>query len=427
MVQKLILNGLIVSVSVVSTVVFAAAPETSNKDWPSWRGPNRDGISTETGLLKQWPKSGPPLLWRTEGLGSGYSSIAVSNGRIFTMGRRRGAAYLIALNLSDGKELWATRVGGGTPNCTPTVDGNLAFALGLQGDLLCVEVSTGRELWRKNYGRDFGGKMMSGWGFSESPLVDGDRLICTPGSEDAVIVALDKKTGDLIWKAAAPKIGSRGRKGAAYSSLVISTGGGIKQYVQLVGRGLISVAADDGRVLWSYNRVANGTANIPTPIVSGDYVFSSTGYGAGACLLKLSRDGNRVNAEEQYFLSGKTLQNHHGGMVLIGNHVYCGHRHGQGFPICVELKTGRIKWGGNFRGPGNGSAAILYADGHLYFRYENGVMALIEANPNMYRLKGSFKIASNNGSSWPHPVIAGGKLYLRDQGTLLCYNIKANR
>ncbi len=186
---------------------------------------------------------------------------------------------------------------------------------------------------------------------------------------------------------------------------------------------LAGVSAADGKLLWTYNRVANGTANIPTPIVKGDYVFCSSGYGTGAGLLKLVKDGSGVKALEQYFLEASELQNHHGGMVLVGDYVYCGHGHNQGFPICVEMLSGKITWEPG-RGPGKESAAITCADGHLYFRYQDGVMALIEATPDKYVLKGSFQLPSLNGPSWPHPVVAGGRLYLRDQDTLLCYDVK---
>jgi outer membrane protein assembly factor BamB len=411
------------------TVVFAItltlpAAEPS-KGWPTWRGPNRDGISKETGLLQKWPDEGPPLVWQVKGLGRAYSSVAISGGKIFTLGSRRRSTDLIALDLETGKEVWRANVGGGSPNCTPTVDGGLVYALGRNGDLICAKTSDGSIVWKKNFSRDFGGRMMSGWGYSESPLVDGDRLICTPGAGDAMIAALDKKTGKVIWKAEMPDdVGRRGRDGAAYSSIVISNAAGVKQYVQLTGKGMISVDAKDGKTLWTYNRVANGTANIPTPIVTGDYVFCSSGYGTGAALLKVVKDGSSLKAEEVYFLRSQILQNHHGGMVLVDGHVYCGHGHGQGFPICVELKSGKVKWGGRIRGPGERSAAVVYADGHLYFRYENGVMALIEATPKEYRLHGSFKLASVNGPSWPHPVVFGGKLYLRDNDTLMCYDVK---
>jgi len=398
-------------------------PTVRAGDWTSWRGPNRDGISTETNLLTEWSDDGPPLKWKVSELGQGYASISVSDGRIFTMGKLGRGASLIALDLKSGEKLWERKVGGGNPNCTPTVDGGMVYALGREGDLLCADAESGDEVWRINFKTDLGGKMMSHWGYSESPLIDGERLICTPGGTDAAIAALDKRTGKVIWTAAQPAdIGSRGGDGAGYSSIVISEACGTRQYVQLVGRGLIAVRADDGQVLWSYNRIANGTANVPTPIIDGDYVFCSTGYGTGAALLHLTSTGNGIKAEEVYFLDGKTMQNHHGGMVKIGDYIYCGHGNNNGFPLCIEMMTGEIAWRSK-RGAGGGSAAVLHADGHLYFRYQDGVMALIETTPDEYILKGSFKAASNNGRAWPHPVIVDGDLFLRDQDALLCYRI----
>ncbi|MBC8355353.1 MAG: PQQ-binding-like beta-propeller repeat protein [Planctomycetes bacterium] len=398
----------------------------SDGNWPQWRGPNRDGISGETGLLDSWPASGPPTVWKASGLGGGYSSVTISAGRVFTMGKFGGETRLVAVNVEDGKMLWGTAVGSGdAPNCTPTVDNDLVFALSHSGDLLCAEAATGREVWRKNFPRDFGGKMMSGWGYSESPFVDGDRLIVTPGSQDAMIAALDKRTGDVIWRAAMPdNVGSAGRDGAGYSSIVVSNGAGVKQYVQLVGRGVISVDARNGKPLWGYNRVANGTANVPTPIVTGDYVFCSSGYpDGGSALLKLVGSRGQVNVREVWYKRSNELQNHHGGMILIGDHVYMGHGHNKGFPVCFDLESGRDMWRPG-RGPGSGSAAVVCADGHLYFRYQNGVMALIEATPAGYHLKGSFEIGIKNGNSWAHPVVADGHLYLRDQHEMLCYDVR---
>ncbi len=397
----------------------ALGEASSSADWPQWRGPRRDGVSTETGLLDEWSGDGPRLLWSVRGLGRGYSSVSVADGSIYTMGNRDGGEKLIALDAEDGRVRWATPAGNGRDcNCTPTVDGDLVFGLGREGDLVCAETATGKVVWQKSFARDFGGKMMSGWGYSESPLVDGDRLICTPGGQRAMIAALDKKTGRAVWQTPMQDGG-----GAGYSSIVISHGAGVKQYVTIVGRGAISVAADDGRPLWHYAKIANGTANIPTPIIKDDYVLCSTGYDdGGTALLKLEGARGRVTPREVYYFRANELQNHHGGMVLIGDHVFMGHGHNNGFPMCFELLTGRKTWGRE-RGEGSGSAAIVAADGHLYFRYQSGVMALIEANPREYKVKGTFRIASRNGESWPHPVIAGGRLYLRDQDQLHCYDI----
>ncbi|NND99363.1 MAG: PQQ-binding-like beta-propeller repeat protein [Pirellulaceae bacterium] len=399
-----------------------ASTLTSAIDWPRWRGPASDGISRETGLLSQWPDDGPDLLWSSTQLGRGYSSLAIFDGKIITMGNRGGDTNLIAVSLSEGSPLWETPFGGGgsDPNCTPTIDpeSKLAYGLSHNGILLCVNTDNGEQVWKKNFESDFGGRMMSGWGFSESPLIDGDRLICTPGSDQGVLVALDKRTGELFWKTQMPQ-GSAG-----YSSPVISNGGGVKQYVTLVGKGLIGVRASDGELLWHYPRIANSTANVPTPIVKGDYVFGSSGYGdGGSALLKLSPAGRgSVRFQEVYYKPNNEVQNHHGGMILIGDHIYMGHGHNNGLPLCMDMVSGRVLWGPQ-RGAGTGSAAIVAADGHLYFRYENAVMALIEATPSGYKLKGDFKIKSNNGKSWAHPVIADKKLFLRDQDELHCYDI----
>jgi outer membrane protein assembly factor BamB len=265
---------------------------------------------------------------------------------------------------------------------------------------------------------------MSGWKWSESPLVDGDRVVVTPGARDAGLVALDKATGKELWRSALGELGPAGSDGAGYSSVVISNATGEKQYVQLLGRGLVGVRASDGQFLWGYNRVANNVANISTPLVRANWVFASTGYQTGAALVEVAKSGAGLTARELYFLGARTFQNHHGGMVLVGNHVYGGHGQSRGFPICIELTTGKVVWGGDIRNAGSGSAAVAYADGHLYFRYQNGVMMLIEATPEGYREKGSFTIPGVGKPSWSHPVILDGRLYLREQDDLYVYDIR---
>lgn len=422
-----------VTLAIAASAALALAATGPAPEWPQWRGPNRDGIATESGLLAQWPGAGPPLAWKATGLGSGFSSLAISGGRIFTLGDRQGGQRVVAMNLADGKIVWSAKIGPvfedeyGGPRDTPAIDGGRVYALGTEGDLVCLDAATGKEVWRRSLVRDFGGSMMSGWGWSESPLVDGDRVIVTPGAPGATLVALDKKTGKVIWRAAVPPLGSQGSDGAGYASAVVSMGGGVRQYVQLTGRGLVSVRAQDGKFLWGYNRIANDVANIPTPLVKGDYVFASTGYQTGSVLLKLSRAGEGVRAKEVYFLSHKTLQNHHGGLVLIGDHVYGGHGHRRGSPICLNLASGKVAWGGEgleVGHGGTGSAAVTAADGRLYFRYENGRMVLIDATPQGYRVKGAFSIPGVQQPSWSHPVVVGGRLYLREQDNLYVYNLR---
>jgi outer membrane protein assembly factor BamB len=373
-------------------------------------------------------------VWKATGAGAGFSSVAVSGGRVITLGDRDGAQAVIAFDEADGKPLWTAKVGPpwndpmGGPRGTPTVSEGLVYAIGTEGDLVCVEAATGKERWRKSLVGDFGGSMMSGWRFSESPLVDGDRVIVTPGARGAALVALDKRTGKEVWRSAMPDLGPKGKDGAGYSSVVISNAAGVKQYVQLLGRGLVGVRAEDGKVLWGYNRIANDVANISTPVVLGNWVFASTGYQTGSAFLELTKEarGDGLHVNEVYFLEPKTFQNHHGGFVLVANKVYGGHGHKKGFPICIELTTGKVVWGGDIRNAGQGSAAVAYADGNLYFRYENGVMVLIRATPDGYQEKGSFTIPDVRNPSWSHPVIAGGRLYLREQDALYAYDVKAS-
>jgi outer membrane protein assembly factor BamB len=418
------LSILIIYLGGISVCGADGETKKDKSNWPSWRGANRDGISQEKGLLEQW-KGAPPIAWSTSGFGGGYSSVVIADGKIFTMGNVDDDCCIIAASLKDGKILWKTPIGNGTPNCTPTYDDGVIYGLSYEGELAACNAETGEKIWEKNFKRDFGGKMMSGWGYSESPLIDGDKLICTPGAADAMLVALNKKTGAMIWQTAAPDLGTRGQDGAGYASIVISNAGKVKQYVTIAGRGLISVAADDGRLLWNYNKIANGTANIPTPIVKGDYVFGSTGYDdGGSALIKVSAGrGGKLTATEVWYKASNQLQNHHGGVVLIGNHLFLGHGHNNGFPACVEFLTGKDVWRPG-RGPGSGSAALAVAGDKLYFRYEDGTMALMDANPRKFALKGTFKIKTVHSQSWSHPVIFEGKLYLRDQNDLHCYDIK---
>jgi outer membrane protein assembly factor BamB len=394
------------------------------EDWPQFRGPNRDDISSDKGLLKKWPKDGPPLLWKARGLGEGYSSIAIAGGKIFTMGDVGDSSYVVALDGKDGTKLWSAKVGepGGHykgTRCTPTVDGDRVYALGQFGDLVCLRVADGSEVWRKSLPKDFKGN--SGhWHYTESLLVDGDKLVCTPGGKEATLTALDKKSGSVIWKAAVP-----GGSSAGYSSIVISEAGGIRQYVQLLAAGVVGIDAKSGRFLWKYDKFAGNTANVPTPIVHGDYIFCTAGYSRGGALLKLSAADEGIKVNEEYYKKN-ALKNRHGGVVLVGDYVYGDLDH-NGRPWCARWKTGALVWEKKGGGPGAGSAAVTFADGHLYFRYQNGVVALVEPAPTAksYKEISTFKPPTVKPPSWSHPVVVGGKLYLREQDNLFCYDIKA--
>jgi outer membrane protein assembly factor BamB len=428
------MQRLIAAFAVIATgSAFAADPGAN--DWPQWRGPDRTNISKETGLLQDWPKDGPKQLWKITGLGDGYSTPSISSGRIYLLGAKGRDEYMICLDEKDGERKWDVKIGqmaGGKPGprSTPTIDNGLAFAVSSDGNLVCVDIAKGSIKWQKHYRKELGGQHGS-WAYAESPLIDGDLLIGTPGAEKAAIVAFKKTTGDVVWKTtiagierkpAAPKNkgkgGGRGERPyacAGYSSVVVATVGGVKQYVQFLDGGVVGVDAKDGKLLWHYEEPANTTANCSTPIVRGDFVFAASGYGNGGGQAKIVRAGGGFKAEQQYFV--RQMQNHHGGMVLVKDHVYGT----SGSLLCVDFKSGKVVW--DDRSVGKGS--LTYADGHLYVRGENGKVALVEANPTKYVEKGQFTQPDRSGEpAWPHPVVANGKLYLRDWDILLCYDVK---
>src|SRR5579863_7788961 len=359
MVSPAIRRALLLSLfaSLVGTGGSLTTKTAHAADWPQFRGPHRDDVSDEKNLLKQWPEGGPPLVWHGNGLGEGYSSMAIVGDRIYSMGDKGDSSYLTCSDRSNGKLQWEIKVGkqGGNykgTRCTPTVDGDRVYALGQFGDFVCCDAATGVERWRKNFQKDFGGRN-GGWNYTESPLVDGDKLVCTPGGNDATMVALNKLTGEIIWKGVVP-----GGDTAGYASMVISEAAGIRQYVQLMANGLVGFAAADGKLLWRYgdggDRFGHNTANIPTPIVHGDYIFATAGYGRGGALIKLIGAAEGIKVEEVYF--NNLVKNRHGGVVLVGDYIY-GDLDDSGNPWCAEWKTGKVLWKKNKPSEGRGSAA----------------------------------------------------------------------
>lgn len=420
--KRFLVSFLILCALTVSA--FAAGPH-----WPTFRGADRMAVSQETGLLQEWPEEGPKLLWEAAGAGRGYSSLALADGKIYTLGDAPSTAddkdeYLLCFSDDGGKPLWKTKTGKAwtsgqeswqSSRSTPTVDGGLVYVLTPHGDLVCCSTADGNELWRKNLKSDFGGNKADGWGYSESVLIDGDRLICTPGGSKATMVALDKKTGETIWKCA-----SEGDRGAGHASIVIATIGGNRVYVTTTGSGAIGVRADDGERLWQY-AIDRTTAVIPTPIVRDDLVFFAAGYKRGGALLKQIPTGDKVEVEEIYPIT-PALANKHGGIVLVGSYLY-GDSDDAGTPWCADLMTGEIKW--KERGSGKRSASFAAADGRLYIRFSDGTMVLAKATPEKYEEVSKFKIPDGGARpSWSHPVITGGKLYLREQDKILCYDVK---
>jgi outer membrane protein assembly factor BamB len=389
-----------------------------SKDWPRFNGPHGDNISRETGLLQKWPKDGPPLLWIGNGLGSGYSSVSVSSGRIFSAGDEAKIAYVMALNESDGKEAWRAKLGkpgGDHPGtrATPTVDGDFVYMLGQWGDLVCYKAENGDEVWRTNLNSNYGGRVMSGWGNSESPVVDGDRLICTPGGKKGTLLALDKKTGKEIWRSAELT------DAAAYMAPTIAEIGGVRQAVVLTDRSVAGINVADGKLLWRQDRPGN-TAVVPTPIVKDDLAYVTSGYGVGSDLFKINGSGGSFSVEPVY-TKNKIMVNHHGGVVLVDGCIY-GFSDAGGW-TCQDLMTGKLKWKDRLIGKGT----ITYADGRFYIRAEQtGEMNLLDAGPDHHSVVGQLDQPNrSNEPAWAHLVVANGKLYVRDQGVLLCYDVRA--
>ena len=402
-------------------------------DWPQFRGPNRDGISKETGLLKEWPKEGPPLAWQVKGLGGGYSAPSIAAGRIFGMSYRGADEVVWALDEKDGKEKWATIIDSASknigspgqegPRCTPTVDGDLLYALGTSGELVCLRTADGAKVWHKNLEKDFGGHFMARWGYCESPLVDGEKLICTPGGKEATVVALDKKSGEPIWKAQVPD-----HNGAGYASPIVIEAAGHRQYVHFLEGGLAGFDAATGKLLWRSSKGSNRVANCAMPIFSDNCVFAASAYGGGGALVRLSADGQGgVKVEDVY--TTKKMQNHHGGVILLDGYLYGANGGNEGGAlVCLDFKTGDVQW--NERDDKKNRApkgSLTAADGRLYYRHEKGTMTLVEPSPKEYIERGRFEQPDRSRSNaWSYPVVANGKLYLRDQDLLLCYDIKAH-
>jgi len=382
-------------------------------DWPQWRGLHRDGISPETALLESWPAGGPRLVWKTQGLGEGYSSFAVVGDRIYTQGQQGNQEFVLAYDTNTGKQLWKVPTGGGYqesrgngPRGTPTIDADRLYALAADGTLVCLRAATGERIWGVNLMERFGGRVPT-WGISESPLIDGDRLIVTPGGPGASVVALEKLKGNLLWKSQSDSAG--------YSSPIAFDAGGARKVVVFTAQGAIGLDMKNGEFQWRYDKVANRTANIATPIVHDGYVFLSSDYGTGCALLKLTASAKAVDASEVYF--NREMRNHYTTSVLVGDHLY---GFSSGILTAMKFLTGEVAWRDRSVGKGN----VIYAEGNLYAFGEDGVVGLIQATPQSYREKSRFEIRKGSYPTWTPPVIANGKLYLRDQDNLYCYNIK---
>jgi outer membrane protein assembly factor BamB len=444
------------SLALVATCVLVGVPPVLTADWPQFRGPDRSGWAADKGLLQEWPKAGPPLLWTYNDAGLGYSSPAIVGDRLYTMGARGDSTFVICLDVKTGKEVWHSKVGpiftfkgnnwGDGPRSTPTVDGKLVYALGGYGDLVCLETETGNEVWRKSLPKDLGGEMMTSWGYCESPLVDDEHLVCTPGGPQGTLAALDKKTGKVVWRSQALK------DKATYSSLCLLKVGGVRQYVtQTFGAegeapepgasatgvpAVVGVASGDGKLLWRQPFPSGSYYELtPTPVVHGDLAYV-TGEAVGCQLLMVTPGAKDKFAVKEQYKATKTrklMESWHGGVVLVGKHIY-GHSHGRGW-ICQDLKSGKAAWQERSKLPGS-SGTLIYGDGRLYLLSDEGVAVLLRPSPDGWHETGRFELpqksklregrpTSSQAGIWTHPAIANGRLYLRDQELLFCYDIRA--
>jgi outer membrane protein assembly factor BamB len=413
--RRTFLAGLTAS-ALAKAAAYQQPNKQSNNDWPQWRGPRRDGISTETGLSKQWPAEGPKRLWQINTLGEGYGSLSIVGDRIYVHGVKGGNSVVYALNREGGATLWTAVLGprldqdrGPGPRGTPTVDADRIYALNENGDLGCLRVKDGSIVWKKNILQEYRGSNPH-WLISESPLIDGNNVIVTPGGPDASIVAMDKMTGKTVWT-------SKGLSDpAGYASCIVADIQGVRTIMTLTAEAGVGVRASDGKPMWREESPANGTANCTTPVLDGNKVFYTSAYGTGCTMLELTTKNNLVYAQKKYF--NRDMQNHHGGVVVHQGHVY-------GFSnailSCMHLETGKLTW----RDRSVGKGSLTYADGKLFLLGEGHVAGLCEASPTAYKELGRFRIEDQGKPSWAHPVVSAGKLYIRNQGLLSCYDVKA--
>ncbi len=428
------------SLAAMLLTTMAPAPKGSAAagDWPQWRGPNRDGHSTSTGLLQKWPEGGPKLVYKTDTIGPGYGSPAISGGRMIIVGAENASktkpdgdtVVVYCLDPATGKEIWKTPIGsvkqemnrGGAARGTATIAGELVYVVEPLGDVICLKAEDGKKVWSKSMVKDLGGAVPI-WGYSESVLIDGDKLVCTPGGGKGTLAALDKKTGTFLWQS------KEITDGACYSSVILAEVDGVKQYIQQSVQGTFGVSVTDGKRLWHVANKGYKIAVCPTPVFYKNHVFATAGYGAGCKLIKLSKNGDGIKAEEVY--DAKVIANHHGGVLRVGDYLY-GHTDREW--ACLKfLTTGdndgpKPEWTSKKQEKGS----VSFADGCLYTYGETkGEVVLVKADSKDWLETGRFTIpeksqfrrAFSNGGIWAHPVIANGKLYLREYEWLFCYDV----
>jgi outer membrane protein assembly factor BamB len=404
----------LLAVAALTAIVAAQSPVAI--DWPQWRGPDRNGLSREVGLLKQWPPSGPRRVWSIADIGSGYGEVSIKGDRIFVQGAGGGQSVVFSLNRADGKRVWSRILGrssdtanGNGPRGTPTIDEDRVYALTENGDLACLKAADATLVWQRNILKDFGARNPE-WLISESPLVDADKVFVTPGGRGATIVALDKMSGATIWTT------KELSDPAGYASNIVADVQGVRTIMNLTAQAGVGVRASDGKLMWRYRKAANDSANVATPIFADNKVFYTSAYGTGGGLLALTAQNGEVRADEVYFT--RNMQNHHGGVLLVDGYLY---GFNNSILTCLDFETGKMMW----RDRSVGKGSLTYADGRLYLLSEDNVVGLAEASSVGYKELGRFTIPDTGRPSWAHPVVSGGRLYIRNQNTLTSYDVRA--
>ena len=424
---------LVLFVIAIGLAPFGFADQT---DWPQWRGPNRDGIAAPQALLKAWPAAGPKIKWEFRDAGEGYSAFSIRDQSLYTMGAREDGCYVMNIDTSSGELIWQTRISrdstaedyahgwGGGPRSTPTIDGDFIYALSDVGVLACLTADKGEPVWSVDFVTAYKGSIPK-WGFSESVLIDGDRVVATPGGT-IFMVGFDKRTGEEVWK-------SEGHDNSAqYVSPIRHAIGDVAFYVTANKSGLVAFDTETGKLLFQNSATGNDVAVIPTPIAHEDYLYHTSGYGGGSVLLKLSAGENRtVDARQLYHETTQSMQNHHGGVVLVDGVIYGATKSGGGGWMAQDFLTGEPIWMERMRP--NRSGSIAYADGLLYcYNDEEATVWLVEPSREGFKKVGELKlpettkIERGNGAIWAHPVIADGTLYLRDQELIFAFDIAAH-
>jgi outer membrane protein assembly factor BamB len=405
-------------------LVFAVGSLSAAKDWPGFRGLDRDGKSGETGLLKVWPKKGPKLLWKVDGIGRGYSSPAIADGKIYVTGLDGSDGALTALSLK-GKELWRVSYGKewtrSMPGvrCTASVDEGRVHVISGLGRIACFDTDNGEEVWAVEAVKDFNGKYGM-WGIAESPLIDGDNVICTPGGSEATVMALDKTTGRVVWKCAVDD------QGNACCSPIAVQRGERRLIVTMLEDCTVGIDAETGELLWKdvhSEYQAKATAINPvSPLYHDGCIYTTSGYNDGSAMLQLNADGSAI--ERKWVET--TLDCHHGGVVLVDGFIFGSNYHGvyDGAWACVDWETGKemyhMRW--------NCKGSVIFADGLLYCYDERyGVVALVKPDPAGFEPTSAFQVPFGKGKHWAHPAISNGVLYIRHGDTLGAYNIKPKK